>query len=248
MIRSVQDFAELAYEPSTTRARNSAVLAFARFCILSKRPLAPTTVETFCEYATYLANSGVKVGSIRTYLSAIRTWFKLNDVADPTIDSFLLKTVLKGIKKAQAYLPNSKNPLTPVELLKIRVGLDWSSSRDRTLWAALVIGFWSFLRGSNLVPRSAAKFHADRHLSAENMKISDGQLFFSIKKTKTVQFNERVLVIPLMPVADSDLCPLAALLAMWELCPLSNVGPLFVFASNTGARSPLLHAKFNECT
>lgn len=246
MDRSVNDYLSLAYAQSTNKARDSAAMAFARWCAKTERPFDGSE-ENLCEYVAYLANNNIKASSIKGYLASINTYFKLLGRPDCLLEKFMLKTVLRGIKRAQAHTPNGKRPLTPVELLMIRKVIDWSSSRDRTFWACLVIGFWTFLRGSNLVPKSATKFDVDRHLSSLNMSVAEN-VTFALKRTKTIQFNERMLILPLVAVPGSDLCPVQALLDMWALCPLQDSGPLFIFSDGRGVLKPLLHSKLNECT
>ena len=239
----MNDYLALAYAPSTNKARDSAVVAFERWCTSTQREIWPSE-DTLCEYVAFLANSGFYL-SIKTYLSAINTYHKLQGHHDCLANSFKLKTLQRGVKRAQAHAPRGKHPLTPVELRRIRKTLDWSSSRDRTFWACLVIGFWTFLRGGNLVPKSASKFDANRHLSPLNMTVGNN-VVFSLMKTKTVQFAERILVLPLVALPGNELCPVSALVQMWDLCPLRKAGPLFVFSDGRGACVPLLHSKLNE--
>ncbi len=245
MIKSVSDFLDMAYVPEVVKARRSAVRAFARFCLRFDFQFFPATEAVLLEYAAFLANSGLKASTISKYLSTIGTYNKLHG-ADISVNSFRLSLMMRGIKRSQDLQPASKSPLTPVELRLMRATLDWNSSQDRTFWACLVIGFWTFLRGGNLIPKSAADFNSGRHLSALNMSVDpeSGVLSFNLKRTKTIQFNERRLIIPLVPLGN-DLCPIQALRDMWELCPLQDNGSLFIYREG-GAYKTLLHPKLNE--
>ena len=242
-----EDYLKLGYVELTVKSRAAIIDAFARFCFVSNRQFFPTNEFVLADYAAYLANHKVKASSIKTYLSAIYAYQQMNGGPHPARNSLRLKVVLKGIKRAQSYVPSSKHPLTPVELLKIKRGLDWSSSLDRTFWACLVVGFWSFLRGGNLVQKSAKKFDPAKHLGAPCLSRMDNGFLISLNRTKTIQFNEKCLIIPLLAVPGNALCPEAALEAMWALCPMPESGSLVSFRDTDGRGKPLVHSKLNGC-
>lgn len=243
---NAEDYINHGYVESTVKARAAAVSAFARFCFASRRQFFPTNEFVLADYAAYLANHGVKASSIKTYFAAIAAYQQLNGGPHPTLNSLRLLLVIKGIKRCQSYTPSSKLPLTPVELMRIKATLNWSSSQDRTFWACLVVGFWSFLRGGNLVQKSAKKFDPAKHLGASSLSRFDQGFLLTLNRTKTVQFNERKLVIPLVAAPGNALCPVVALEAMWALCPLPPEGSLFSFRDADGVVKPLLHSKLND--
>jgi hypothetical protein len=245
MSLTVEFLQSKAYADSTTRSRELAVLAFARFCVFSDLPFFPATTDTLCKYVAYLANHEVKASSISAYLSHIGTFHKLKGVDDPT-KSFALSTTVKGVARVHGSRPNSKAPLTPVELTRIRATLDWSSSLHRTLWAVLVTGFWTYLRSSNLVQKTKRNFDSLRHVSPDNMTLSAEGVLISLQRTKTIQFNERALHIPLVLMPGNFMCPVQALRDMWELCPAQCGTSLFLFRGPSGSVSPLVHSHLNK--
>jgi hypothetical protein len=234
-----------AYAEATTRARNRAVLAFARFCLVAQLDFFPASDDTLCKYVAYLATHGLKASSIRAYLAHIGTFHKLKGVNDPT-QSFALSTTVKGVARIRDSRPESKAPLTPVELVKIRGVLDWTSSLHRTFWACLVIGFWSYLRGSNLVQKTKRDFDNLRHVSPDNVTASRDGVTIALQRTKTIQFNERELRIPLLHMPGNPLCPIKALRDMWELCPAQSGTSLFLFRAPSGRTTPLVHSLLNK--
>lgn len=235
------------FAESTNKNRASIVANFQQFCTTHNAPFLPTDIKTLASYVTFLANRKIKASSIRNYLAAIGTHHKLNHLDNPGEGSFYLKTMLKGVKRLQAYMPNSKHPLTTRELLLIYNTLNWSQSIDRTFWACLIIGFWTFLRGGNLVPNATNKFDPGKHVSGKSLIFVNNHVMIGLRRTKTIQFNERQLLLPLVPVANSPFCPIWALAQMWELCPLQDQGSLFAFNDTSGVKQ-LLHAKLNERT
>ena len=240
MSLTVEHLQSMAYAESTTKARHSAVLAFARFCVAANHTFFPTTEATLCQYVAYLATHGLKASSIRAYLVHIGTYHKLNGQKDPT-NSYAISTTVRGVARIRYSRPNSKAHLTPVELVKICNVLDWSSSLHRTLWACLVIGFWTYLRSSNLVQKTKRNFDNLRHVSPDNITLSTDGIVIALQRTKTIQFNERILHIPRNP-----LCPLTALRDMWELCPAQSGASLFLFRAPSGQFTPMVHSQLNK--
>lgn len=55
-----------------------------------------------------------------------------------------------------------KLPITPETLLPIHSTL--TAHRDSGFWAAMLIGFYSFIRKSNLVPKSAKDYNRSKTL------------------------------------------------------------------------------------
>jgi hypothetical protein len=73
-----------------------------------------------------------------------------------------------------------------------------------------------------------AKFDQNKQLCRRDIIVSDDLLLVSIKWSKTIQFGERVLQIPLLGISDSVLCPLSAYKRMCDLIPAAGDSPAFV--------------------
>lgn len=244
-LAEVESLQARAYAESTARSRRRAVLAFVRFCAFTQLPFFPAPTDTLCRYVAYLSHHRVKASSISSYMSHIGTFHKLKGYEDPT-KNFALSTTVRGVARTYGSPTNSKSPLTPVELKRIRATLDWTSSLHRTFWAVLVVGFWSYLRSSNLVQKTKGNFDNLRHVSPDNMSLTEEGILISLQRTKTIQFNERALHIPLVPMSGNFLCPLQALRDMWELCPAQCGTSLFTSRSPSGSFSPLVHSHLNK--
>lgn len=93
--------------------------------------------------------------------------------------------------------------------------------------------------------KSAKNYLSGQHLALENLTSTDFGLLLTLQRTKTLQFNERALTIPLVALPGDDLCPVQALIDMWDLCPAATRCSLFRFAISDGSSS-LLHAKYNK--
>ncbi len=240
---------ELSLAPSTARSRDSTVRAFTRFCIQFGFRPCPTPARALLEYATWLANQGIKASSISTYINTVRSFHQLRGFSDPVrsrLDSYALKAVLKGIRRDQQFRPSSKPAITINELRKLRSVLNWSDSKHRTFWAVTVIGFWSFLRASNLMQKTTSGFIDGQHLAVDCLSSTEFGITLRLQHTKTVQFAQKILTIPLVALPGDSLCPVQALIDMWELCPPCSNCSLFIYSAASGSQTALTHSAYNS--
>ena len=86
--------------------------------------------------------------------------------------------------------------------------------RSSTLFCAFLFTFYLMARLANIVPTSATSFDPRRHLTRGDVAVTSHGLLVTFKCTKTIQFGERRLHIPLLRTADSPLCPVSAYLRM----------------------------------
>ena len=102
--------------------------------------------------------------------------------------------------------------------------------KDLATWFAILVGFYGFLRKASLVPRSATK-PGDNCLLISDLSVSDDHKLIrvTVRHTKTLQFRNRVLSIPMLAVPDSVLCPVRAWAAWCKFAPSDAELPLFSF-------------------
>jgi len=74
-------------------------------------------------------------------------------------------------------------------------------------------------RLANIVPSSCKSFDPRPHLSRCDVVSNELGLIATFHCTKTIQFGERKLHIPLLRIPDSPLCPVSAYHRMVRLVP-----------------------------
>ena len=98
-----------------------------------------------------------------------------------------------------------------------------------------MLAFFTFFRKSNLFPSSAT------HLDPQpNLTRSDIQLFpsfgsVSVTWTKTLQYKECRLSIPIPRISHSPLCPVSALENYFQTIPMPNSQPYPLFMFKNGS-------------
>jgi hypothetical protein len=115
-------------------------------------------------------------------------------------------------------------------LRKFRRTLDISDCHNLALWTAIVVGFFSFLRASNLVPRGARDFEGVLFLRRSDIKFTDEGVVFKVQDSKTNQFGDRKVRIPIPQITRDALCPMLALQSLFKAVRVIPSLPAFSYA------------------
>ena len=79
------------------------------------------------------------------------------------------------------------------------------------MWALFLVAFFSFLRKSNLVVDSLRSISSPEVVHRGQLIFQENAAYLGIFETKTIQFAQRSLSIPLPVIPGSKLCPVTAL-------------------------------------
>ena len=186
----------------------------------------PSSVKVLTLYAQFLSKSFVSVQPIKNYISGVKTLHVYTENEFPQKDTFQLNLILKELSRLNPHCPHcpkQASPITPNILLEC----DRSLRRDFLVFIFTRI----FLneQKSNLVPNSVKTFNPNKQLCRSNIEINSEKniLLINISWSKTIQFGERNLVVPLISIPDSPLCPVKAYHNMISLVRTSKNSPAF---------------------
>ena len=84
------------------------------------------------------------------------------------------------------------------------------------------------------MPPSLRQFDPRRHLTRGDVVFTAHGLFVTFRCTKTIQFDERLLHIPLLSISGSPLCPVSNYRRMIELIPAHRSCPVFLLPGPSG--------------
>ena len=109
--------------------------------------------------------------------------------------------------------------------------------------ALFLVAFFSFLRISNLVLYKLSDVTDPQacHLMCSNVTFTSRGALLRITHTKTIQFRERQLEVPLPRIPGFPLCPVTALQQYLASVQLTPSSPLFVYKSQDAYRPILAH-------
>ena len=100
-------------------------------------------------------------------------------------------------------------------------------------------------RKSNLVPFSAKTFDRSGQLCREDVYVFSHFFIVCFKWTKTLQFWDRVLYLPLIEIPGSKFCPVHAWIHMCKICPGSGNDPAFGIPKRQKFR-PIIYNEFQN--
>ena len=101
---------------------------------------------------------------------------------------------------------------------------------ERACYSALVIGFCLFLRKSNLVPDTQEGFNPMEQLTRQDVWQQGKLTMIEIRWSKTNQYRERDLLLPLIPARNKLICPVFWIKQLFKTAPgLLLKSPLFCY-------------------
>lgn len=233
----------LTFAESTRRTYNSQMMLYLQFCGSLNFAPVPISQDNLGRYIAFLANR-LCYSSVRQYLNIVRLMHLDEGFANPLLDSWYLSSILKGIKRHKGVTTHQKLPITWNILHGILAVLNLSCTFDLAFWAACLVAFFCFFRKSNLLVQSMDKFDPKKHLCRTDVQFSPTGAVISVRWSKTIQFQQKILHIPLPHITTSPFCPSSALYLHQHLLPCTEYPlPLFCYISEEGLK-PITHAAF----
>ena len=170
----------------------------------------PIHPDHLLQYAAFLART-LKPSSIRSYLNIVGLLHKEFGLPNPLLNNWPLKSLLTGINRSKGVTTDQKQPITPAILMQLRANLDLTDSLDASFWAICLVAFYGMFRKSHLLPITPNKFDSSKQLTKADFKIFTWGTLITIRWSKTIQFRERIVEIPLPHIPNSALCPTFAI-------------------------------------
>ena len=219
-----------AFARGTYRNLKVQFTSYLLFCEFFGLIALPTSVDILSLYIEFLSRSFKSVASIQNYVSGVKTLHLLLGLNFPSEDSdwFCIKLLYRGIARLHPHRPRRALPITPEILLNMFNFLDISEPNDATYWCCFLFSFFLMSRKSNMVPDSVSGFDSSKQLCRKNIILGGDYLKVQIFWSKTIQFGERFLEIPLVRIHNSPLCPVQAFFNMSKLVPASESDPAFL--------------------
>lgn len=200
------------------------------FCIYYQRCSLPANLDTICCYAQFLSRT-VTSGTIHNYLSGVKVLQILLGYEYPFTGNYILRLVLRGIARMHPHTPQRAPPITPEILLKVASVVDVSSSLECTIFSCALFLFFLMARLGNVLPGST-KTALHMYLLRDCIAQSPDGLLVTFRHTKTIQYGQRLLHLPLLPIPGSLLCPVSAYKRSLSFIRGRKPKAAFIFISN----------------
>ena len=100
-------------------------------------------------------------------------------------------------------------PITPPILVRMSKVVNYKDKIETISWAATLMGFYMFLRKSNLVPDTMDNFNALQQFRRSDVNLLglNRAVMCEVRWTKTIQFCQKVLRFPVLPANNKHICP-----------------------------------------
>jgi len=213
--------------------------SFLSFCFFFQLPWLPTNAETLALYAQFLSFTFKATSSVSNYICGAKMLHTLTDTPAPAFQALELKLALRGLARLNPHCPKQASPITPQILLAVYAHLDLTKYEHAVFWALFLVAYFTFARKSNLVQTG----DQGTQLRRQDVMVGSRGLVITFHWSKTIQFGERKLVVPVVSIPQSVLCPVSAYKHMCRLVPGPKSGPAFVLLHGTGL-SPVTYYQY----
>ena len=231
-----------AYRPGTYQNLQSQWRAYLLFCLYFDFTPVPASENVLCLYVQFLSRT-LTVGAICNYLNGVRLFHLFHGIDYPHHSSFPLKLTLLGLAKSSTHTSMQALPITVSVLRRVFHVLHPDTALEWVVYCTALFAFFLIARLSNILPVSTARFDLSRDLCRRNVQFIDSYIAVIFDWSKTIQCRERRLVIPLVPISGSPLCPVSAFHKMLQLIPARGTSPAFCYHHNSRL-IPLTKAAF----
>ena len=196
-------------------------------------PPAPVSPQNLCRYIAHLSLR-LSANSIPKYLSVVGLLHKELGLPDPCQASWLVKSLVTGIKKVKGVAVARKLPITPRILGQIYSCLDFALPNDCNFWAICLTLFFGCFRKGNIL-RLASVFNPTIHVRRKDFHLWHWGISVVVRHSKTIQMCQRELSVPLLSIPGHQLCPVSAIVRAFALSVVADQhGPPFVLCDGIG--------------
>lgn len=218
---------------------------FQRFCNLLNIAPFPISEQNFCRYMAYLTFSLTSSDSVLNYISGVKKLHAYAKIPMPVFSKYV-DAVFSGVKRLLAHQIKQAEPVTPHILRQMSALVDLQDEKQVVCFTALVVGFYLFLRSSNLTCKTQTSFDPHKNLCRQDIRLASDIALIEIKWTKSIQFFERKLLMPVIKILAVEICPIAWLKHMIAMVPASPTHPAFCLHNKRNQLVPLTYRTLSD--
>ena len=222
-----------AYAPGTQKNHRSQWKSYLAFCLYFDLTPVPATAHVVSLYCQFLSRT-LTPQSIRNYLSGVKLLHLIAGFDFPFLQSYEVRLTLRSIQCLAKHIPNRAPPITPGILSKLVSVIDLEDGKEVTIMCAFLFTFFLFARVSNILPHVASRFDRVHHLCRGDIHECQAGLLVLFKWSKTNQFCQRRVMLPLVRLESNPICPVAMYSRMCSFYPAPSQAPAFTYSSRRG--------------
>lgn len=240
----VMEFAVSAYSVGHRANLRTYAQKYQEFCEILRLTPFPISEIQLTRYIAYLTFSLKSPKSVQNYVSGVKKLHAFARVELPKFSGFV-DILMDGVKRVLEHTVTQAPPITPEMLKKISKLVNRGDARQVVLFTAMLLAFYLFLRSSNYTSKTLSSFDPNKQLVRNDITVSEDMILVHIKWSKTNQFRQRKLLVPLIKVSSKSICPVTWIKFMMNKIPAPRNAPAFAIPTKRGLL-PLTYPQLND--
>ena len=196
---------------STKATYRSHLRKYLEYCSKIKCQPVPISNINLCRYVAYLGRS-YRFCTVQQYLNIVRILHLELGLSNPLKQNWQLSSVLSGIKRGKGVAQSYKLPIHISMLRQFHSMLNHADPQDARFWAAVLACFFGLLRIGNITVKNKKSWCPDKVIKRSDFSVCTKGSVLSVSCTKTIQYKERVLEVPLPFIHNECICPTSAMI------------------------------------
>ena len=226
LLREVEVSRRNAFAKGSFSNLRTQVRCYFSYCVYFARTPLPADANTIYGFAQFLSRSMVP-STLRNYISGVKLLHIFHNLPFPHSDDYMLQLELRGISRLNPHVPIRAIPVTPTILLTFVRSMIPEDPLHCSVWACSLFLFFTMARLGSILP-GATSTPMRSILTRNRVNFSREGILVTLLQTKTIQFGQRRLHIPLIK-NDSALCPVLAYEQVLALSHFESTSPAFVY-------------------
>ena len=227
---------EKCYSNATKETKSAQMEKYRKFCEEFRGFVTPFPCSNrqLALYISYLTRT-LKYSSIKGYVSALSVHMKSLGLKEVDYGNHQVYSAFRGARRSLGDNQKQAVPLLPHHL--IRLGNHLTLNPGHVAFrAALLLSFRALLRKQNVT-------ESDATLTRGDVTFHDWGVLVTVRKSKTIQFREKELIIPVSRVSDVRLCAVKWLEDRVRQTPAPLTAPLIIIPGGRGP-TPLTYKDY----
>lgn len=183
-------------------------------------------------YVQYLANTYKAISTVKNYISGVRFWINHHKGDDSGFSSSYVSSVIKYNAAKSNHVTMRAPPLSLQHLRTICMFFDANKNIAPVFKAALLLGYFCFLRSSNLLSPTVTEWGGPHTLNVSDVIMVPHGIVVIIRSSKTIR-NGRPVMLNVYAIPNNACCPVAAWSDYLRSARPANNGPAFMINSVT---------------
>ena len=204
------------------------------FCDRFGFDLFPCDNKQLCRYGQYLARTFKSAESVGNYQSGIRTCHALLGLPIPDPSERQMQMFAQGLRRILLHAIKQAEPMTPELLLRMSKVVNYQDDVEIVAWVAVLLGFYMFMRRSNLVPDTMDNYNIKEQFCRVDLNITglESTMMAEVRWSKTLQFQQKILRFPILPAKNKAICPVYWTHYMVTKIPAKPTDPAFTLKAD----------------